>query len=133
MYLYSVLFQNIPMPENDFIVLDFAGYFREMSNLMLLSLPFTAIAYGMMLSGGIKLLKKEETGIHHTRISAWVIIAWYVLYLAYFSTVMKQYFDAMFGSGFTLAMLIAGGLFGMVMVCGYPVFLLIYFNKPRKF
>ena len=119
---------------NDYMPFDMGAYMSDLLNLMLLSLPVAMIAYGILLFGGIKILKKNVIGIQLTKISSWVIIVWYFAYMAYFYLTMSHYFESLSGgSVFVTIMFIFGGLVGFVFTCGYPIFLLIYLRKPRQF
>jgi hypothetical protein len=132
-YMYNDFSYN-SFSYNSYMPFDMGSYMSDLLNVMLLSFPVAMIAYIMMLMGGIKILKKNETGIQLTKISSWVCIAWYFAYMAYFYMTMSHYFESMAGGSiFVSIMFIFGSLIGFVFTCGYPIFLLIYFRKPREF
>jgi hypothetical protein len=118
---------------NEFMPFDMNAYMSDLFNIMLFSVPVSIIAYGILLLGGIKILKKNETGIRMIKASSWIIIAWFIAYMVYFYLTMTPYFEAMAGGMFVSVMFIIGGIIGFVFTCGYPIFLLIYFSKPRQF
>jgi hypothetical protein len=136
MYIEKLIFSSI----NDlsypvYTSFDMNAYFSDLFNMMLLSFPVSIIIYGMLLLGGIKIVKKNEQGIRYTQISSLLIIVWYFVYMAYMYLVLTPYFENMahMGGLFATIMFIIGGIVGLVFTCGYPVFLLIYFRKPRQF
>ncbi len=134
-YIEKVVFSSMAnLSYNDFMPFDMGSYMSDIFNMMLINLPVSLIIYGMLLLGGIKIVKKDEAGIRFTKISSWTIIVWYFVYMAYAYLTLSPYFEFFAGSGIFMAvMFIIGGIFGFVFTCGYPVFLLIYFRKPRTF
>jgi hypothetical protein len=136
MYIEKLIFSSIyDLSYPVYMPFDMNAYFSDLFNMMLVSFPVSIIIYGMLLLGGIKIVKKNEQGIRYTKISSLLIIAWYFVYMAYMYLVLTPYFENMahMGGIFATIMFIIGGIVGLVFTCGYPVFLLIYFRKPRQF
>lgn len=134
-YIEKVIFSSIPQMEfNEFVAFDISGYFNDIFNLMLISVPVSVIAYSLMLIGGIRILGRNETGIGLTKTSSWIIILWFIIYILYAYYIFSPYIEQFTGETVLLPILyFFCSLVGFVFTCGYPVFLLIYFNKPRQF
>ena len=134
-YIEKIIFSSmINLPYNEFMPFDMGTYMSDIFNLMLINLPVVLIIYVMLLLSGIKIVKKDEAGIRLAKVSSWSIIAWYFAYMAFAYITFAPYFELFAGSGIFMAiMFIIGGLIGLVFTCGYPVFLLLYFRKPRTF
>ena len=82
---------------NSYMPFDMSSYMSDLLKVMLVSFPVAMIAYTIMLFGGIKILKKNLTGILLTKISSWVAIVWYFAYMTYFYMTMSHYFESMTG------------------------------------
>jgi uncharacterized paraquat-inducible protein A len=135
LYIEKIIFSSISnLPYNDFMPFDMGAYMADIFNLMLINLPLALIIYTMLLLGGIKIVKKDEAGIRLTKVSAWSIIAWYLAYMVFAYLTFEPYFEFFAGSGPIMAVIfVIAGIIGFVFTCGYPVFLLLYFRKPRTF
>ena len=134
-YIEKIIFSSLGnMPYNEFMPFDMSSYMSDLFDMMLINLPVSLIIYGLFLFGGIKILKKDQTGIILTKTSAWCIIAWFFAYMTYTYLTLSKYFEFLHEGGIILGIIfIIGGIVGFVFTCGYPVFLLIYFRKPRVF
>ena len=134
-YIEKIIFSSLQnAPVKDFMPFDMGAYMSDLFNLMLISVPVSIIAYGMLLLGGVKILNKNESGFRLTKTSSWIIIVWFIVYMVYSYLTISPYFESFIGNSVLMILLfIVGGLIGFVFTCGYPIFLLIYFNKPRQF
>ena len=133
-YIEKVIFTKLHYGLNEFIPFNLEAYMNDLFDVMLVTVPLSLIAYILFLMGGVKILKKNHVGIKLTKTSSWIIIASYFFYMAYMYIVLSPYIEQlMINKTFMLVILIIILIFGFVFTCGYPIFLLIYFNKPRQF
>jgi len=134
-YIEKMIFSSISDASfNQYMPFDMGSYMSDIFKMMLINLPFSLIIYGMLLFSGIKILKKDEAGIRLTKVSSWTIIVWFFVSMSYSFLTLSHYFESFTGSNaFMVVMLIFGGIIGFIFTCGYPIFLLIYFKKPRQF
>ena len=134
-FIEKMIFSSMrSMPYNEFVPFDIYSYLNDILNMMLMNFPISLIVYGMLLFGGIKILKKDNLGIKLTKASAWSTIGWYFFYIILAYITLSPYFQFFEGSSIIMNIVfVIGGIIGFVVTCGYPIFLIIYFKKDRSF
>ncbi len=113
---------------------------EKMMPASIISTVVTIIIAILMLIAGIKLLKKRKDGLKWSNRYAWTSLVGKVanLVLAFVFTIplTKEMMGAMSGGSAAMpggidAIVIASTIFGVIIMCVYPVLSLVLLNRPR--
>ena len=128
----KMVFHFIPDQDLQDMPFNFHDYIGSIHQLYLIFMPLMMIIAIFYLISGIRLLNEDSHAINLTRLSAVLNILWYVGY-AFSIFGLSQVFTSDFNiSGEIIhRIMIVGIMFGFIFVCGYPVFLLIYFAGKK--
>ena len=129
-WVEKMIFFRSPLMNNLNFGFDFTSYMNTIFDIMLIFTPLTLIVFSFLLIGGIKILKLNNDGIRYTKIAAISIIMWYIVYMVYSFYSLVPVFQNVPNFNAILSIIIAISIImGLIFVCGYPIFLLIYLRN----
>jgi len=129
-WVEKMIFSRSPLMNEINLGFDFTSYMNTIFDIILIFTPLTLIVFSFLLIGGIKILKLNNDGIRYTKIAAISIIMWYIVYMVYSFYSLVPVFQNVPNFNAILSIIIAISIImGLIFVCGYPIFLLIYLRN----
>jgi len=129
-WVEKMIFSRSPLMNEINLGFDFTSYMNTIFDIILIFTPLTLIVFSFLLIGGIKILKLNNDGIRYTKIAAISIIMWYIVYMVYSFYSLVPVFQNVPNFNAILSIIVVFSIImGLIFVCGYPIFLLIYLRN----